>query len=285
MEFDVTRLTTLSIALLLAAVLTAAGCISGGTSGPKPCQPGTTSVCYCSGGGQGTAVCQQNGYLGQCTGCTGGGGGGDAGGQDAHQGLDASDGTGPGSDSGTQTDASSSSDGGSQSCQMIPVCLNGDVYERNSCTNQVSSSPVQTCESGCSEGMCNGTSCTPSCEFAECGPDGCGGTCGTCESTETCTEGVCEAESGGGAQGSCTNTSDVCVEATGNGYTTSQFQTECENNSGTYSSSPCPSGAVGKCVVGAGGPYESVAYFYGPTWTDSTARSRCDGNSGTYTSL
>ena len=276
-----TTVSKLSLALILSALLLVAGCIGGGTSGPQPCQPGTTNVCYCSGGGQGTAVCQQNGYLGQCTGCTGGSGG-DAGGQ---QGLDASGDGGQSSDGGTQTDTSGGGSDGSQNCAIVPVCLSGNVYERNSCTDQVSEVPVQTCESGCTDGICDDSTCTPSCNGAQCGPDGCGGTCGDCAGTETCTDGVCV--SGGGGSGSCTDPADPdqCMEGTDD--IASQLPEICGAG---YSTSPCPTtNLVGLCDVelsGSAGSGVLILYYYSPGYTNTTAQSDCVTSwEGTYTSM
>ena len=276
---------SLILALLVSTALLAASCISGGTSGPQPCQPGTTGVCYCPGGGQGTATCSQQGYMGQCS-CssTNGDAGGD---QDTNQGLDAAGDTGQTSDAGSDTSGGQDT----HTCQpeMIPECMDGNVYERNSCTNALSSSPVDYCETGCESGAC--TTCTPSCGSAECGPDGCGGTCGSCGTDQSCNaSGMCETNFG-----SCQEPTDYygvnltggCAQPIGSHFDATNVETECQETGGTYSSQPCETNdAIGMCRGWDGQRYETLIYFNSPEWTNTDAQQKCSQFfNGTYTSL
>lgn len=98
--------------------------------------------------------------------------------------------------------------------------------------------------------------CTPSCEVATCGDDGCGGSCGSCDAPETCVEGIC-------TSGTCGNGTldddETCDDSAG---------VPCPTESGceplgacfgvTYSGSPsscdavCETSQIEQCIDGDG---------------------------------
>lgn len=76
------------------------------------------------------------------------------------------------------------------------------------------------CQASGSTGTGGGTGgggtyvCTPACNGATCGNDGCGGTCGSCGSGQVCAGGKCQASGGGGPTCSDDCQTSSCLNST-----------------------------------------------------------------------
>lgn len=87
-------------------------------------------------------------------------------------------------------------------------------------------------------------------------------------------------KSGDAARGSCNaiKESSTCLEYVGSFWTKTQMQNNC-SDSGIFELKTCPSGSIGGCNIGNGGPTDLVSWFY------PTGGSPIDGDSLKYAKL
>lgn len=103
-------------------------------------------------------------------------------------------------------------------CPAGQVCKDFGVDD--ACVPQECGTGLPACPSGqeCVSGLCQSTTCTPSCSGKECGDNGCGGSCGACGTDEACSAGQCVAGNTCTTNAQCADTdsatADLCFQGT-----------------------------------------------------------------------
>jgi len=195
-------------------------------------------------------------------------------------------------DAGTDTDTETDTDSDC-SAESYQQCAGGNVTWFDSCG--VQGAVADTC-AAC-EHCDNSNSTTAVCDvdvdqsYQECGADdnvhwfdSCdtqGAIYDTCGDEETCVVDECVAS--GSDEGGCMmSATDACGEYPGSYYDSNPMNTSCTGGGGTWLTSGCPSNAnlIGHCVFNSGNQYESVFYYYSPTFNLTSAQSNCTSGSG-----